>query len=73
MWKYYRNEPVLTNAGAIANFHEANNGASFKFKQKLTGKIADDGTKDVEKMVPLKYLSNFWRTPLMIQKQQHLQ
>ena len=33
----------------------------FKFKQK-TGVTDDDGTKEVEIMVPLKYLSNFWRT-----------
>ena len=31
---------------------------SFNFKVKMTGKIGDDG----EIMVPLKYLSNFWRT-----------
>ena len=30
---------------------------------KVTGKIPDDGnTKNVEIVVPLKYLSNFWRT-----------
>ena len=28
----------------------------------MTGQTEDDGTKDVEIMVPLKYLSNFWRT-----------
>ena len=36
--------------------------ASFKFKQKITGSAEDDGTKNVEIMVPLKYLSNFWGT-----------
>ena len=36
---------------------------SFKSKIKITGKTPDDGnTKDVEIIVPLKYLSNFWRT-----------
>ena len=36
---------------------------SFKSKVKITGKTPDDGnTKDVEIIVPLKYLSNFWRT-----------
>ena len=35
---------------------------SFNFKAKITGRTGDDGTKDVEIMVPLKYLSNFWRT-----------
>ena len=30
---------------------------------KITGETPDDGnTKDVEIIVPLKYLSNFWRT-----------
>ena len=50
----------------VKNFHVGdNNSASFKFnllklsKQKIT---APDGAKDVEIMVPLKYLSNFWRT-----------
>ena len=31
-------------------------------KQKSQVKTGDDGTKDIEIMVPLKYLSNFWRT-----------
>ena len=36
---------------------------SFKSKVKITGKNPNDGnTKDVEIIVPLKYLSNFWRT-----------
>ena len=30
LWKYYKDEPALTNAGAIANFHAANDSASFK-------------------------------------------
>ena len=36
---------------------------SFKSKVKITGKTPNNGnTKDVEIIVPLKYLSNFWRT-----------
>ena len=35
---------------------------SFNFKVKITGQTGNNGTKDVEIMVPLKYLSNFWRT-----------
>ena len=36
---------------------------SFKSKVKITGKTPAAGnTKDVEIIVPLKYLSNFWRT-----------
>ena len=34
---------------------------SFYFKAKFTGQTGDDGTKTVEIIVPLKYLSNFWR------------
>ena len=28
----------------------------------MAGQTGNDGTKKVELMVPLKYLSNFWRT-----------
>ena len=36
---------------------------SFKFKIKITGKTPNNSSeKEVEIMVPLKYLSNFWRT-----------
>ena len=63
LWMYYRDEPFLDINGAISNFPAAtNNSASFKFKQKITGKTPDGGRKDVEIMVLLKYLSNFWRT-----------
>ena len=48
LWQYYRDEPALTNAGTVANFSAANDSASFKFKQKTTGKRADRGTKNVE-------------------------
>ena len=48
------------NYGVIANFPGSN--ASFKFKQIITGKTGDDDRKDVKIMVPLKYLSCFWRT-----------
>ena len=48
------------DAGAIANFHAADNSASFK--QKITGVTGDTGTKNSEIMMPLKYLSNFRRT-----------
>ena len=34
---------------------------SFKIKEKITGGTSNDRT-NVELMVPLKYLSNFWRT-----------
>ena len=53
LWQYYKDE-VNDN---IADSE------SFKSKVKITGKTPDDGnTKDVEIIVLLKYLSNFWRT-----------
>ena len=60
LWQYCRDEPALTAAGAIKNFHVANNNSdSFKFKQKIAGVTGPNGTKDVEIMVPLKYLNIF--------------
>ena len=63
LWQYYRDEPALDNNGNIFDFPADNNNSnSFKFKQQITGKTGNGSTKDVEIMVPLKYLSNFWRT-----------
>ena len=53
LWQYYRGEPNNNLADS----------ESFKFKVKITGKTPnDDNEKDVEIIVPLKYLSKFWRT-----------
>ena len=53
LWQYFRDEPN----------DNLRNSKSFKSKMKITGKTPDDDNeKDVEIMVPLKYLSNFWRT-----------
>ena len=53
LWQYFRDEPNDNLA----------NSESFKFKVKITGKTPNnDNETDVEIMVPLKYLSNFWRT-----------
>ena len=46
----------------IINFVVNNLTDSFNFKVKFTGQTGNDGTKDVEIMAPLKYLTNFWRT-----------
>ena len=62
LWQYYREERAMTDVGAIADFSAADNSASFKFKQKITGATDNHGTKNVEIIVSLKYLSNFWRT-----------
>ena len=52
LWQYYKDDPNDNLA----------NSESFKYKVKITGKTPNDGnTKDIEIIVPLKYLSNFWR------------
>ena len=48
------------NNGVIANFPQTV--LLLNFKQKITGETGDDGRKDFKIMVPLIYLSNFWRT-----------
>ena len=46
LWQYYRDEPALTDAIAINSFATSSyNSASFKFKQKTTGKTASIGLK----------------------------
>ena len=53
MWQYYRDEPN----------NKLTDSESFKTKIKITGNTPADGnTRDTEIMVPLKYLSIFWRT-----------
>ena len=53
LWQYYKDDPD----------NNLENSESFKFKLKITGNTPNDGNaKDVGIMVPLKYLSNFWRT-----------
>ena len=61
--QYYRDQPVLINVGALADFPDASfNSASFKYKEKITRSTRDNGTKTVKIMVLLNYLSNFSRT-----------
>ena len=61
LWQYCKDIPALNANGEIV-FDVNNVTDSFNFKVKFTGRTGDDGTKNVEIMVPLKYLSNFWRT-----------
>ena len=57
LWQYFRDEPDDNNI---------EDSESFKSKIKTTGKTPNNkNVKDVEIMVPLKYLSNFWRTLAM--------
>ena len=56
-------EPALDNNHNIIDFPGYNNNSAlFKFKQTGTGQTGNGGTKNAKIMVPLKYLSNFWRT-----------
>ena len=65
LWQYCKDIPAVDNNNAIVNFAENNLTDSVNFKVKIIGETGDDGTKNVEIMVPLKYLSDFWRTLLM--------
>ena len=57
LWEYYKDDPNDNTA----------NSESFKSKVKITGKTPNNGnTKDVEIIVPLKYLSNFSRALEML-------
>ena len=53
LWQYFRDEPD----------DNLDDSESFKSKIKITGKTPNNANvKDVEIMVPLKHLTNFWRT-----------
>ena len=53
LWQYYKDDPN----------NNLTDSESFKSKVKITQNTPAAGnTKDVEIIVPLKYLSNFWRT-----------
>ena len=53
LWPCYKDEP---NNNLIDS-------ESFKFKIKITESTPADGnTKDIDIIIPLKYLINFWRT-----------
>ena len=62
LWHCCKDIPALNANNEIIIFAEGNLTVSFNFKAKITGRTGNNGTKDVEIMVPLKYLSNFWRT-----------
>ena len=66
LWQYCKDIPAVDNNNASVNFAENNRADSFNFKVKITSQTGDDGTKNIEIMVPLKYLSNFWRTLEML-------
>ena len=67
LWQYYRDERVSNNNDAIIDSPADNiNSIPFKIKQKITGQTGNNWTKDIKIIVPLKYLSNFWKTLEML-------
>ena len=69
LWQYCKDKPAVNGDGAIVDFNGVNATDSFNFKTKTTGQTAANnnngniaGRVDVEIMVPLKCLSNIWRT-----------
>ena len=69
LWQYCKEIPVIDDGGSIIDFNGANTTDSFNFKTKIIGQIAANnndgniaGIVDVEIMIPLKYLTNLWRT-----------
>ena len=58
LWKFARDE-IVNNADVTND----NNAFSFKCKANLIGNTGNNGRKNGVKIaVPLKYLSNFWRS-----------
>ena len=58
LWNFKRDE-IINNADVTND----NNAPSFKYKSNLIGNTENNGTKNGVKIaVPLKYLSNFWRS-----------
>ena len=60
LWQYCKDIPARNVNDEIIVFDANNLTDSFKFKARVTDQTGNNGTKDVE--IPLKYLSNFWRT-----------
>ena len=59
-WNFYRDEPNSGLTGAGTSIKDSK---SFDYKASITAKLEDNNTeKEVEIVVSLKNLSNFWRT-----------
>ena len=63
-WNYYRDEPKSGLGGENNNVnYSIRNSKSFDYKANITEKLEGNNTeKEVEIVVPLKYLSHFCRT-----------
>ena len=56
---WHRDEPFIDNNRANIDAPDDPDTTSFKYKQKVTDQTGNDRTKDVQIMVPLKYLCSF--------------
>ena len=61
-WQYNTDEPALSDKENMDFPYDSNDSISFKFKQQITWQTGNNEIKDVKIMVPLKYLTYFWRT-----------
>ena len=62
LWNYYRDEP---NSGKEGNInYSIKDSDSFNYKTSITGNLEgnDAEKEDIKTVVPLKFLSNFWRS-----------
>ena len=55
LWQYCKDIPARNDNNQITDFAGGNTTDSFNFKAKFIGQTGNDGTKNVEIMVPLKY------------------
>ena len=65
LWNYYRDEPNSGLGGDNNNInYSIKDSKSFDYKTSITEKLEGNNVEkdDVKTAVPLKYLSNFWRT-----------
>ena len=65
LWQFKKNEQPIGNNGAFIDL-TTEHSSSFKYKANLVGNTVADGAnrkkEGVKIVVPLKYLSNFWRS-----------
>ena len=67
LWQYCKDIPAVNADGNIVGFNGADATNSFNFKTKITVQTDNNGKlNNVEIKVPIKYLSNFWRTLEML-------
>ena len=66
MFNYYRDEPseIAVGAGNNAINISIRNSKSFDYKTEIIGSLdaGEDEKEDVTIAIPLKYVSNFWRS-----------